>query len=96
VRGYEAIAVVEPPELRTGGVTPGARMTRFRAIATVAGTVMPAKDGQTVTIQVRRGARWVDVIETRVHAGAYRAAVTQPGVYRAVFRGAYGASVRVR
>ena len=28
--------------------------------------------------------------------GAYRAAVTQPGVYRAKFRGAYGAPVRVR
>jgi hypothetical protein len=71
-------------------------MTRFRTIATIAGTVMPAKDGQAVTIQVRRGARWIDVIETRVRAGAYRAAVTQPGVYRAVFRGASGASVRVR
>jgi SpoIID/LytB domain protein len=91
---------VQPPQPAagegTGGVTPGARMTRFRAIATVAGTVMPAKDGQIVTIQARRGSRWVDVIETRVRAGAYRAAVTQPGVYRAVFRGAYGASVRVR
>jgi stage II sporulation protein D len=80
----------------TGGVTPSARMTRFRAIATVAGTVMPARDGERVMIQVRRGPKWVDVIEARVRAGAYRAAVTQPGVYRAVFRGAYGASVRVR
>jgi stage II sporulation protein D len=80
----------------TGGVTPGARMTRFRTIATVAGTVLPARDGEPVTIQVRRGSRWVDVIDTAVRGGAYRAAVTQPGVYRAQFRGAYGASVRVR
>ena len=80
----------------TGGVTPGARMTRFRAIASVAGTVLPARDGEHVLIQVRRGSKWVDVIETRVHRGAYRAAVTQPGVYRAWFRGAVGASVRVR
>ena len=91
---------VQPPQPAagegTGGVTPGARMTRFRAIATVAGTVLPAKDGQAVTIQVRRGSRWVDVIEARIRGGAYRAAVTQPGVYRAVFRGASGASVRVR
>ncbi len=80
----------------TGGVAPSARMTRFRAIASVAGTVMPARDGQRVTIQVRRGTKWVAVLETRIRGGAYRAAVTQPGVYRAVFRGATGAPVRVR
>jgi stage II sporulation protein D len=79
----------------TGGVTPSARMTRFRAIATVAGTVMPARDGRRVRIQVRRGPRWADVVEARVQDGAYRAAVTQPGVYRVVFRGAAGAPVRV-
>jgi len=80
----------------TGGVTPGARMTRFRAIASVAGTVLPARDGDRVRIQVRRGAKWVDVVEARIHRGAYRAAVTQPGVYRARYRGADGAPVRVR
>jgi stage II sporulation protein D len=80
----------------TGGVTPAARMTRFRAIATVTGTVLPARDGERVTIQVRRGPEWVDVIETGIHDGAYRAAVTQPGVYRALYRGASGAPVRVR
>ena len=62
----------------------------------MAGTVLPARDGEHVRIQVRRGAKWVDVIATRVRRGAYRAAVTQPGVYRAWFRGAAGASVRVR
>lgn len=56
---------------------------------------MPARDGERVRIQVRRGPKWVDVLETRIHDGAYRAAVTRPGVYRAVFRGATGASVRV-
>jgi hypothetical protein len=71
-------------------------MTRFRAIASVAGTVLPARDGERVRIQVRRGSKWVGVIETGVRRGAYRAAVTQPGVYRAAFRGAYGAPVRVR
>jgi hypothetical protein len=71
-------------------------MTRFRAIASVAGTVLPARDGDRVRIQVRRGAKWVDVVEARIHRGAYRAAVTQPGTYRAVYRGADGAPVRVR
>ena len=80
----------------TGGVTPGARMTRFRAIASVAGTVMPARDGERVRIQVRRGARWLDAIDARIQRGAYRAAVTQPGVYRALYRGVSGASVRIR
>src|SRR5215208_6506157 len=79
----------------TGGVSPSARMTRFRAIATVAGTVMPARDGERVTVQVRRGAKWVAVLQTQVHRGAYRAAVTQPGTYRAVFRGASGVPVRI-
>jgi stage II sporulation protein D len=80
----------------TGGVTPGVRMTRFRAIASLAGTVLPARDGERVRIQVRRGSKWVDVIEAGVRRGAYRAAVTQPGVYRALFRGASGPPVRVR
>jgi stage II sporulation protein D len=80
----------------TGGVTPGARMTRFRTIASVAGRVVPARDGERVRLQVRRGKRWVGVIDTSVRRGAYRAAVTQPGVYRAVFRGDAGPAVRIR
>ena len=47
-------------------------------------------------IQVRRAGGWHTVMTTRVRAGAYRAAVTQPGVYRARFRGETGPSVRVR
>jgi stage II sporulation protein D len=96
----EQVPAQEPPQRAagegTGGVTPGARMTRFRAIASVAGTVMPARDGERVRIQVRRGAKWADVIDARIRRGAYRAAVTQPGVYRALYRGVAGASVRVR
>ena len=96
----EQTPVEQPPQRAagegTGGVTPGARMTRFRVIASVAGTVMPARDGERVLIQVRRGPKWVDVIEARIRDGAYRAAVTQPGTYRALYRGADGAPVRVR
>jgi stage II sporulation protein D len=79
----------------TGGVTPGARMTRFPTIASIAGEVLPARDGERVEIQARRGKRWHTVISSAVHRGAYRAAITQPGVYRAVFRGAAGTPVRV-
>jgi stage II sporulation protein D len=80
----------------TGGVTAGARMTRFRAIGSVKGTVLPARDGEGVEIQVRRNRSWHTIVTTRVRRGAYRAAVTQPGVYRARFRGETGPAVRVR
>ncbi len=71
-------------------------MTRFRAIGSVAGTVVPAHDGEGVEIQARRGGSWHTIVTARVSDGAYRAAVTQPGVYRARFRGEAGAAVRVR
>ena len=80
----------------TGGVTPSARMTRFRAIASVQGTVLPARDGDMVDIQARSNGGWRSVISTRVSGGAFSAAVTQPGVYRAVYRGADGAPVSIR
>jgi stage II sporulation protein D len=80
----------------TGGVTASARMTRFRAIGSVAGTVLPAQDGEGVEIQVRRDGSWHTILTTRVRRGAYSAAVTQPGVYRARFRGEEGPAVRVR
>jgi stage II sporulation protein D len=80
----------------TGGVTASARMTRFAAIASLQGTILPARNGDMADIQARRNGRWYEVVATRVHAGAYSAAVTQPGVYRVVYRGAAGAPVRVR
>ncbi len=80
----------------TGGVTPSARMTRFPTIASLAGEVLPATDGQRVAIQARVAGRWHTVLTTPVRGGAYRAAVTQPGVYRATFHGAAGPAVRVR
>jgi stage II sporulation protein D len=82
----------------TGGVQAGgARMTRFPTIASVAGTVLPARAGERVRLQVRRGGRWVTVSRPRVRAGGrYRAAVTRPGTYRVAHRGAAGPDVRVR
>ncbi|MEA2422378.1 MAG: hypothetical protein QOF55_1477, partial [Thermoleophilaceae bacterium] len=82
----------------TGGANAGAaRMTRFRTIASIAGTVLPARAGEAVRIQRRSGARWLDVATARAsRGGAYRAAITQPGEYRAVFRGDPGSTVTVR
>jgi stage II sporulation protein D len=79
----------------TGGASASARMTRFAAIASLRGTILPARDGAPVEIQIRRNGAWHDVIETTARRGAYSATITQPGLYRAVSAGAAGAPVRV-
>ena len=80
----------------TGGVTPSARMTRFRAIASVAGTVLPARDGERVRIQVRRGAE-VGRRDRDPRARRRLPRRRHPaGRLPRAFRGAYGAPVRVR
>ena len=94
-------APVELPPQRTagegtGGVTPSARMTRFRTIASLAGELLPARDGERVRVQARGDGRWHTILSVRVRAGTYRAAITQPGSYRAVFRGDAGPAVRIR
>ena len=95
----EQAPVEQPPQRAagegTGGVTPSARMTRFPTIASLAGEVLPARDGERVRIEVRRDGRWSTILTTGVRGGAYRAAVTQPGTYRAVFRGDAGPAVRI-
>ena len=96
----EQAPVEQPPQRAagegTGGVAPGARMTRFPTIGSLAGEVLPARDGEPVRVQVRRDGGWTTILSPRVRAGAYRAAITQPGTYRAVFRGDAGPSVRIR
>ena len=89
-----------PPERAagegTGGAQASARMTRFRAIASIAGNVLPARAGQLARVQIRRDAKWHEVVTARVGAdGAYRAAVTRSGLYRVVFRGDAGPAVRI-
>ena len=94
----EAPADQPPPRVGgdgTGGVTPSGHMTRFRAIASIVGEVLPARDGQHVEVQLRRDGGWQTVLTAPVLGGAYRAALTQPGSYRAVFGGAAGPVVRV-
>jgi hypothetical protein len=59
--------------------------------------VIPARAGAEVQIQVRGAYRWQTVASTIVRRGGrYRAAVAQPGVYRAVFAGEAGPAVRIR
>ena len=69
---------------------PGAR-------AIVAGSVVPARAGAEVQIQLREGRRWQTVASTIVRrGGTYRAGVAQAGEYRAVFAGEAGPVIRVR
>jgi stage II sporulation protein D len=83
----------------TGGTTPppSAAAAGPRPRASIAGTVVPARTGAEVQIQLRTGGRWQTVASTIVRSGgSYRAAVARAGVYRAVFSGDAGPAVRVR
>jgi stage II sporulation protein D len=81
-----------PPPPGSGGV--GAAGPRPRAV--VAGSVVPARVGAEVQIQVREGSGWATVASTIVRRGGrYRAAVARSGTYRAVFSGDAGPSLRV-
>ena len=73
----------------------GASPFSIAAIASLRGTILPARDGTSVEIQIHRDGRWRPAISTTVRRGAYAATITQPGLYRAVYRGASGAPVRV-
>ena len=65
--------------------------------ATVAGSVVPARVGAQVQIQLREGRRWETVASTIVRrGGTYRAGVARGGEYRAVFAGEAGPVIRVR
>src|SRR5829696_5287972 len=66
-----------------------------RARATVTGSVVPARVGAEVQIQLRTGKRWKSVASTIVRrGGTYRAGVAKAGVYRAVFAGEAGPAIR--
>jgi SpoIID/LytB domain protein len=84
-----------PAEPPTGGAQPASGP---RPIAAVTGTVVPARRGAEVQIQVRNAAgRWDTVTSTVVRRGGrYRAEVARAGTYRAVFSGEAGPGIRVR
>jgi SpoIID/LytB domain protein len=84
----------------TGGATPPpikpAAAAGPRPRAVIAGSVVPARVGAEVQVQSRGPRGWVTVASTVVRRGGrYSAAVARPGVYRAVFSGDAGPSVRV-
>ena len=92
---FTSIASRKAPPTGTGGTTAGAAGPRPRA--SVAGTVVPARVGAEVQIQIREGGSWKRVASTLVRRGGYyRAAVASAGTYRAVFAGDAGPSIRIR
>jgi len=68
-----------------------------RARSILAGTVYPERAGAEVQIQVRDSGGWHTVTTAVVRRGGrYSAAVGRAGVYRAIFAGDAGPTVRVR
>ena len=91
------VAPVPPPPTTapsTGGT--GAVTAGLRPVASVAGTVLPARRGALVTVQRLDGGRWSDITSAIVgRGGRYRAAVTASGTYRVRYKGDAGPAVRV-
>jgi stage II sporulation protein D len=68
-----------------------------RPVAAVAGSVIPARRGAEVQVQILRRSGWKTVASTIVgRGGRYRAELAQRGTYRAVFSGDAGPSVQLR
>jgi stage II sporulation protein D len=83
--------------IATHRARPTATVAGPRPRAVVAGSVVPARVGAEVQIQVRDGASWETVTSTVVRrGGTYRAAVARSGAYRAVFSGEAGPALRIR
>ena len=85
------------PVAPTGRSTGGVQSARVRAVATLAGTVVPAHSGAEIQVQLRRAGRWSTVASGNVGTGGrYRVPVTQRGTYRVVYWGDAGAPITVR
>jgi stage II sporulation protein D len=85
-----------PAEPGPEGGTGGAVTSRRRAIATLAGEVVPAHRGAEIQVQLRRAGGWTTVGSAHVGAGGrYRVPVSRPGTYRVVYWGDAGPSIRV-
>jgi stage II sporulation protein D len=92
---FTSIASRKAPPTGTGGSPAGKAGPRARA--SIAGTVLPARVGAEVQIQLRERGRWNTVASTLVRGGGnYRAAVATAGTYRVIFAGDAGPAIRVR
>jgi stage II sporulation protein D len=72
-------------------------IARVPDVAGLAGNVMPARKGARVRVQRRFHGRWIPAGETTTdRRGRYRVGVSAHGIYRVVYRGDAGPSVRTR
>jgi stage II sporulation protein D len=81
----------------TGGTQFGsASYLRVRPVGTLAGRVLPVLKSGRATVQIRRGAQWIDDGVVRVRKGGrYAYPVTESGVYRLRYHDENGPAVRV-
>jgi stage II sporulation protein D len=94
---FTSIATRKAKPSPTGGTQPPAGAAGPRPRAAVAGTVVPAREGAEVQIQLRAAGDWETVASTIVRRGGrYAAGVARAGTYRAVFAGDAGPAIRVR
>ena len=86
------------PAAPTGGAAPRlARAAALDSVATLSGRVDPATPGSFVTVQRRTGSTWVTRFDVPVGAGGrYVARLRVRGLFRVLYDGAAGPSVRVR
>jgi stage II sporulation protein D len=93
---YDTWAYFTSIATRQAPIEDSARAAGPRPVAAVSGTVVPARRGAEVQVQIREGSTWRTVTSTVVRRGGrYRAAVARPGTYRTIFAGDAGPSVRV-
>jgi stage II sporulation protein D len=91
---FTSIGVRQAPSAPSG--TGGATSSRHAA-AGLTGSVVPAHRGAEVQVQLRRGRHWRTVGSGTVDAhGRYRVAVARRGLYRVLYWGDAGPSLRVK
>ena len=84
-----------PPDDGNGG-TQAPVVARAPKIASLAGSVIPARRGAAITIQRRVGGTWIDAgTATARRGGRYRYGITAPGLYRVRHKGDNGPAVRI-
>lgn len=83
-------------ELQADARTSSPRMVRRRPIADLTGHVMPARRGDLVVVQRKRGSRWTAVGSATIRRGGrFRFGATSAGLYRISYGADVGAPVRV-
>ena len=71
-------------------------VARVPDVAGLSGSVMPARKGARVRVELRLGGRWIPVGETTTdRRGRYHTGVSAKGLYRVRYRGDAGPGVRV-